>query len=239
VLDYSSSARLQLGPEWLAELVLIRVLTGHQRREAAMKVERRAEHAVSDETCKAATGRTLTEWHEQIDERGGVGLGRRKIGDWLVGELEVDPWWSATITHEYELARGALEKDGKPKGYTICATKSVKADAAACYGAFASAAALDRWFGARHDVRMEEGGHWRNADGNQANVRKVTPGKMIRLICEDPGLTMPTPVEIKFTPSGARTTVMVTIERLQTRAEADGYRRAWGEALDRLKQTIE
>jgi hypothetical protein len=32
---------------------------------------------------------------------------------------------------------------------------------------------------------------------------------------------------------------MVTIERLQTRAEADGYRRAWGEALDRLKTTIE
>ena len=50
---------------------------------------------------------------------------------------------------------------------------------------------------------------------------------------------MPTPVEIKFAPSGAKTTVMVTIERLQTRAEADGYRRAWGEALERLKQTLE
>ena len=50
---------------------------------------------------------------------------------------------------------------------------------------------------------------------------------------------MPTPVEIKFAPSGAKTTVMVTIERLQTRAEADGYRRAWGKALERLKQTVE
>ena len=113
-----------------------------------MKVERKAEHAVSDETCKAATGRTLAEWHGLIDDRGGLELGRRKIGDWLAGELKVDPWWSATITHEYELARGAVEKDGKPKGYTICATKSVKADPASCYGAFATAAALDRWFGA-------------------------------------------------------------------------------------------
>ena len=50
---------------------------------------------------------------------------------------------------------------------------------------------------------------------------------------------MPTPVEIKFAPAGARTTVMVTIDRLQTRAEADGYRRAWGEALDRLKGILE
>ena len=156
-----------------------------------MKVERKAEHAVSDETCKAATGRTLADWHGLIDGRGGLELGRRKIGDWLAGELKVDPWWSATITHEYELARGAVEKDGKPKGYTICATKTVKADPASCYLS------------------------------------------LIHI------LTLPTPVEIKFAPSGAKTTVMVTIERLQTRAEADGYRRAWGEALERLKQTLE
>jgi len=72
-----------------------------------------------------------------------------------------------------------------------------------------------------------------------ATVRKVNPGKSIRLLWQDPGLTMPTPVEIKFAPAGARTTVMVTIDRLQTRAEADGYRRAWGEALDRLKGILE
>lgn len=137
------------------------------------------------------------------------------------------------------LARGAVEKDGKPKGYTICATKNVKVAPATCYGAFASAAALDEWFGPRHDARMEEGGHWRNADGNQASVRKVTPGKTIRLVWEDAGLTMPTPVEIKFAPNGAKTAVMVTIERLRTRAEADGYRRAWGQALERLERALE
>ena len=67
----------------------------------------------------------------------------------------------------------------------------------------------------------------------------MNPGKNIRLVAEDEGLTLPTPVEIKFTPNGAHCTVMVAIERLQTRAEADGYRRAWSEALDRLKQSLE
>jgi uncharacterized protein YndB with AHSA1/START domain len=209
-----------------------------------MKVERKADRAVSDESCKAATGRTLGEWHEQIDRRGGLDLGRREIGNWLVGELKVEPWWSATITHEYELARGAVEKDGKAKGYTICATRSIKADPAACYAAFATGAALDRWFGPTHDVNIADGGHWRNGDGNAATVRKVNPARTIRVVWEDPGLTMPVPVEIKFAPikfapAGVKTTVMVTIDRLQTRAEADGYRRAWGEALDRLKGTLE
>ncbi len=49
----------------------------------------------------------------------------------------------------------------------------------------------------------------------------------------------PEPVEVKFQPSGAKTIVMVTIDRLQTRAEADGYRKAWGEALERLKSVLE
>jgi hypothetical protein len=48
-----------------------------------------------------------------------------------------------------------------------------------------------------------------------------------------------TPVEIKFQPSGAKTTVMVTHDRLQTREEADGLRRAWGAALDKLKTLSE
>jgi len=204
-----------------------------------VKVERKAEHAVSEASCRSATGKSLAEWHELIDRKGGIALGRRAIGSWIVGDLKVDPWWSATITHEYEVARGAVEKDGRPKGYTICATKTIKADADACFRAFSTAAALDRWFGPGHDARIADGGHWRNDDGNVAAIRKVTPAKAIRAVWQDPGLTLPAPVEIKFAPSGAKTTVMVTIDRLQTRAEADGYRRAWGEALDRLKGTLE
>lgn len=204
-----------------------------------MKVERKSEHAVSDESARAATGKSLSEWFELIDARGGVALGRREIGNWLFGELKVDPWWSATINCEYEIARNALEKDGKPKGYTVCATKTIKADAQRCWEAFADAAALDAWFGPAHEAEIREGGHWRNADGNRASVRKVNPGKNLRLIWEDSGLGMPTPVEIKFQPAGAKCTVMVTIDRLQTRAEADGYRAAWGAALERLKSRVE
>jgi len=46
-----------------------------------------------------------------------------------------------------EIAREVLEKDGLPEGYTICSTETVKADADACYRAFANTAELDRWLG--------------------------------------------------------------------------------------------
>jgi uncharacterized protein YndB with AHSA1/START domain len=70
-------------------------------------------------------------------------------------------------------------------------------------------------------------------------VKKVNPGKSLKLVWTQADAAPDTPVEIKFQPAGAKTTVMVTHERLQTRAEADGLRRAWGEALDRLKKVLE
>ena len=46
-----------------------------------MKVERKADHAVSDAACKAATGKTLAEWFKALDQHGGVPLGRRALGN--------------------------------------------------------------------------------------------------------------------------------------------------------------
>jgi hypothetical protein len=178
-----------------------------------MKVERRADHAVSDTSCKSATGKTLAEWFKVLDRHGGVALGRRSLSHWLLDDLEIEPWWTTTIVNEYEIARGDLAKDGKPKGYSICPTKSIKTDANTCFGAFADAKELDAWFGPGHDVDMRDGGHWRNGDGNRATVKKVNPGKNIRLLAEDEGLTRPAPVEIKFEAKGDKCTVMVSVER--------------------------
>jgi hypothetical protein len=204
-----------------------------------MKVERKADHAVSESSCKSATGKSLTEWFKALEQHGGVALGRRTLSKWIEHEHEVELWWATTITIEYEIARGDLAKDGKPKGYSICPTKSIKANAQTCVAAFASAPELDAWFGPGHDLDLRDGGHWRNGHGNMATIRKVNAGKNIRLMAEDDQLTMPIPVEITFEGKGDKCTVMISIDRLQTRAEADGYRRAWSEALDGLKAHIE
>jgi uncharacterized protein YndB with AHSA1/START domain len=204
-----------------------------------MKVERKADHAVSESSCKSATGKSLAEWFKALDRHGGVALGRRTLSKWIELEHDVELWWATTITNEYEIARGDLAKDGKPKGYSICPTKSIRASPKECFAAFATGNALNAWYGPKNVIELREAGQWRNADGNRATFKKINPGKNIRFIAEDDALGWPAPVEIKFDGSGAKCTVMVAIERLQTRAEADGYRRAWGEALDRLKAFVE
>ncbi|MGH8854872.1 MAG: SRPBCC family protein, partial [Telluria sp.] len=166
-----------------------------------MKIDFQADHEVSDAAAQAATGDTLAGWFGRIDDQGGLALGRHGIARWMYGELKIDMWWVATIANEYERARGKCEKDGKPAGYTVCATKSIKADAATCYAAFAEPAQLDRWFGPGNQVDVVPGGRWTNGDGNAATFRKATPGKNIRMIWDDPALSVPTPVVVKFQPA--------------------------------------
>lgn len=203
-----------------------------------MKVTLRAEREVSDANARKETGKGFADWWKALDAFGGVAKGRREIGGHLYRELKVDPWWSATLQVEYERHEGAVEKDGKGKGYTICATKSVKAAPERCYEMWASGKELDRWFGPKNVLDLKAGGSWTNGDGNAADVKGVTPGKTIRLVWKDPSAPG-TPVEVKFQPAAGKTTVMVTHDRLQTREEADGLRAAWGEALDRLKKLLE
>lgn len=204
-----------------------------------MKITLKSEHAYDEASAKKATGRALGEWFAVLDSFGGPAKGRREIGNLLVNEHKVDPWWSTTITGLYEAAHGLKEKDGRLKGYTICATKSIKADPARCFEMFASAKALDAWMGSGHTLDFKDGGQLGNADGNRATIKKINPGKTIKLVWTQPKVAEDTPVEVKFAPAGAKTTVMITHDRLQTREDADGLRAAWGAALDRFKQAIE
>ena len=204
-----------------------------------MKIELRSERPLDPDSAKADTGRTLAEWFALLDAFGGPAKGRRDIGNHLYDNYKLDPWWIATLNIEYEAAHGLREKDGRARGYTICATKSIKSSPQACAEAFASAPSLDRWLGAGHKLDFRDGGELSNADGNRAQLRKINPGKTIKLTWLQADAGADTPVEVKFQPAGAKTTVMITHDRLQSRAEADGLRRAWGEALERLKAVLE
>jgi len=205
-----------------------------------VKIESRSDKAVDDATCKADTGKTLGEWFKLMDAHGGLAKGRRELGNGLLQTTHgMDTWWATTLNIEYEARHGAKEKDGRAKGYMICATKSIKASPADCYALFKDAKSLDKWLGPKHEYAAREGATLANADGNRATVKKVSPDKMIKLDWTQADAAPNTPVEVKFQPAGAKTTVMVMHDRLQTRAEADGMRRAWGEALDRLKSVVE
>ncbi len=151
-----------------------------------------------------------------------------------------DAWWSTTVWVEYERAKGIVnKKDGRIEGYNICVTKTVAASVANVYSAFTMSAQLSKWFGAGVTAQAKVGGQFQDKDGNSGEFLRVRPNKELRFTWTG-GNADTTQVDVAFADKGkGKTGITLTHNRIQTRAEADGLRAAWGLAFDRLKSQLE
>jgi len=204
-----------------------------------MKVESKSEHPMTERDAKAATGRGWEEWYRVLDESGGPAPGRRAITERLAKEFGLAPWWAQTVAVEYERARALHEKDGRPKGYAICVTKTIAAPAERVFDAFGDPAVMSGWLGAGARAAFEEGGAFATSDGNRGRYTKVSRPRTLRFVWEDDDPAAVSTVELKLTPNGAKTGLVLNHERIQSRAHADGLRAAWGGAIEKLKRMVE
>lgn len=194
----------------------------------------------TDAAAKEATGKTLKAWFTELDALGGAATGRRELVQHVYGATDKDEWWATTIVVEYEKARGVCEKDGRPKGYSICATKTIDAPLADVFAAFGDARTLDQWLGPKTKVRFADGGELTNGDGNRATIARIRAGKDLRLDWESAGLAPGTKVEVLFADKGkGKTGITLNHTRIQDRHDADVLRAGWGAAFDALKTHLE
>lgn len=198
-----------------------------------MKVDYKPQNEVSPASAKAATGKTLEEWYAVLEAKGGGAEGRRVLTEYLFRQLKVDAWWTTTIIVEYEKARGIFEKDGLPKGYNICVTKSLTVAPERALGEFADGS---WWLG--KGVKVAEGGSFDAGDGHKGRFKKVTPGKVIRFTWEGLRHAPVEVIEIKATVTAGKTSVLINHDRLQSRDTADGMREAWAKVLNELKDRL-
>ena len=204
-----------------------------------MKYKLESDHPVTDAASQAATGKTLAQWFVELDKLNGLKLGRGGVGKHLLAQ-KVDPWWISTIGVEYEKHHNARKKDGLYEGYFVCSTKTIAAPVAEVYAAWTSNESLSQWFGAGTKAEVKDGGAYANADGDKGVFLRVRPDKDLRLAFENPAFSAPTQVDMQFQDKGkGKTGVTLNHTRIQTRAEADGLRAAWAEALERLKTVCE
>lgn len=196
---------------------------------------------VTDASAREKTGKTLQQWFAHLDGAGGLAQGRRELVNALHSGQELDEWWATTVVVEYERARGAKEKDGKPKGYSICSTKTVAAPLARVFRAFGDAKDLERWLGPKTRVAFEDGGTLENADGDRATFQRIRTDKDLRLTWEHATRAHGSQVEVLFTVKGDKGKTGITLNhtRIQARRDADELPAGWSESLERLKQALE
>ncbi|QYK52203.1 MAG: SRPBCC domain-containing protein [Fimbriimonadaceae bacterium] len=192
-----------------------------------MKIELRTDNEVSDASCKASTGKTLTEWFAWIDQEQS-GKGRRDAIQALYDATGrgKDVWWPTVIWVEYEKSKGIVKKDGLAEGFNICSTKTIAASVDDCYNAFVGSA--------------KEGDAYSDSGGNQGTWTRLRPGKDARIAWQTAGVETPTQVDVAFADKGkGKTGVTLMHQRIQTPEESDGVRRAWAEYFDSMKTKLE
>lgn len=196
--------------------------------------------ALTDAAAREATGKTMKQWFDLLDAFGGVAKGRRELVQHLYTGQKLEEWWATSLVVEYERERGAREKDGKPKGYSLCSTKTVAAPLARVFRAFGDAADLDAWLGPRTKVEFRDGGQLANADGDRASFTRIRTDKDLRLAWEHAERAPGSQIEVLFADKGkGKTGITLNHTRIQDRRAADELRAGWSQAFERLKAHLE
>lgn len=196
--------------------------------------------APNDAHAKKDTGRTLKQWFEFLDKSDALKAGRREATNMLQAQGLKDEWWLVTIAVEYEATRGVVEKDGRPRGYGICVTKTIDAPVKAVYAAWTDAKAMSRWFGRMNTFECKDGGRFESADGDCGVFKRVRADKDLRFTWENPRRAPMSLVDVAFAAKPKdKTGITLNHARIQSRPEADELRAAWGEALSALKEMLE
>lgn len=198
-----------------------------------MKVDYVPEHDSTPAGVLRATGRRLDEWFAELDGLGGPGQGRRVLGAALVAR-KLDAWWVTTLLVEYEKARGVTDKDGAPVGYNICVTKSVAGPPARVYDELLDTA----WWLGPDAASPGDGTSFDDGDGHTGTWKKLAPGKALRFTWAGSGHQGAETVEIKLSASGAKTSIVLSHNRLPDRRAADGMRAAWSRVLAALEERL-
>jgi uncharacterized protein YndB with AHSA1/START domain len=203
-----------------------------------MKVLFESDYPLTDEACKEATGKSLSDWFAAIEARPELkGKRREAINMWLYPEIgrTKDTWWPTTLWVEHERKNGIVQKDGRIEGYNICVTKKIAAPLEKVYAAW-TLGSLD-WF--EDSPSLAEDKSIKDSTGNEGIALRVRENKDLRYKWTSGGRPDETQVDVTFAAEGGKTMLTLTHNRIQTREEADGLRRAWSEAFVRLKALLE
>lgn len=179
-----------------------------------MAITLKSDFPVTDEACRAATGKTFDEWAKAIAGNSEIASRRRDATLWIVGSGRSTEavWWATTIWVEYEKRIGRVQKDGRPEGYHICSTKSISAPIDQVQKAL---------------------------EGEFANITRVRDGKDIRANWRTEGTAYDTEIEVQMVQAGPKVGITLNHKRIPERDEADGARTYGSERLAALKAKLE
>jgi uncharacterized protein YndB with AHSA1/START domain len=176
---------------------------------------RLADPGVSEAAITKGTGQGWDHWFRVLDDWGATSRSHTEIARYVNGEHGVDGWWAQSVTVGYERARGMRALNERPEGFEVSVSKTLAIPAMDAWRAFVEPSRRARWLDLA--LRMRTGTR--------------TMGRSARFDVPAEG----TRVNVYLTPkSPDRTTVTVTLVKLEGADDVAVHRTAWKGRLDRL-----
>ncbi|MDT0331543.1 hypothetical protein [Nocardiopsis lambiniae] len=173
---------------------------------------------VSEEAVRERTGRDYDTWFALLDTWGATGRTHKEIAAHLMRDQGVPGWWAQSLTVAYEQERGMRVPGQREDGYSVTASKTVRAPMEEIFTALLEESVRERW-----------------ADGLELTVLSHNAPRRITA-----DLTDGTRVVLYLT-AGKNDRVSVAVEqsRLSDPESATEAKESWRERLVRLKALLE
>ncbi len=173
---------------------------------------------MSDEAVESKTGKTWSRWFKHLDAAGGKKMTHQEIAAHLSDHHGVRPWWTQMIAVTYEQARGLRDKHEKPGGYEISVSRTIAAPVGKAFKAWTDDKTRQKWLPAK------------------MSIRKATANKVLRITWEDGKTSVAAAFLAK---DSGKCQVVAQHMKLPDAKAAAKMKKFWGEALDRLKASLE
>lgn len=167
-----------------------------------------------DETIIKGTGRAWAHWLALLDDAGAMERSHTEIARWLVATQDITGWWAQMVTVGYERARGRRAVHQTKRGFEVSVSKTIRAPLATVWAVVTDPALQPAWI-----------------DAGILEPTTVREGVRARFLVAGGPIT----VEASFDPRAEdRTTVTVTVRKLQDREDVERQRAVWRERSRRL-----
>lgn len=186
-----------------------------------------------------ATGKSAEHWYKLLDKWGAPTKGHKAIATHL-SELGVSPWWSQTVTVEYERDRGLREVHQTTRGFEATVNRTLAHDADTVWAALTEPARMNKWWSTKTKQELKVGGKYSNGDGDQGTFVTIKPGKKLTFTWDNPQYYPGSLVVFDLWPKdGGKTLLRVTQSKLPDQAAVDQQKEGWSWAMDSLKAYLE
>ncbi|GAA2815410.1 DUF4287 domain-containing protein [Saccharopolyspora taberi] len=179
---------------------------------------RRQRDRVSEDALTDRTGRGWDDWFALLDAWGGTGRNHTEIAAHLRDEHGVDGWWAQTVAVAYEQERGMREAHQQADGFTVNASKTINADAAAVHLAVTDDRKRRDWLADAplrlRTARAPKSARFDWGDHARVNVFVVARGE-------------------------SRCSIQIEHSRLESADDVEPTREYWRARLDDLKSRLE